>query len=549
MRGEPAPRESKSQVRDSGEAVAGSAAASSSDGPTNATHKPLGERRRRGKRQHWSLAVLASVLVLAGVATALGVVVSRGRLSPAPTPTLISATFHPASCPFSLGAGLVQGKNVQCGSLSVPDDHTQPGGTTIRLAVAIFKTASAHPKPDPVIYLQGGPGGPLVEALGPSLTAASLAAWPADRDLILLDQRGTGDSQPQLSCPELTTAAQAGFVAAMRACHDRLVRLGVNLNDYTTLQSAADVHDLVGALGYRQVNLYSISYGTRLALTIMRLFPSDLRSVVLDSIFPPQANLFTELAPAAQRGFNALFRGCAASAACNSTYPHLQAVFAQEIAELNRHPASIELTDPWTGARGPGSLTDDALISELRAALYQTSLLPKLPALIYQVHTHDYTLASQISAQVSFGGINWGAFYSIECGEDMAFATPQALEASVQSVSQESRGFFRTYLQQSSQICHFWGMQPVPVVQKQAVTSDIPTLILGGEYDPATPPANELLAARTLSHSYSFLFPGAGHGIHYSSSCAEEILFAFQEVPNSRPAAGCINGLGEPLFE
>jgi pimeloyl-ACP methyl ester carboxylesterase len=182
---------------------------------------------------------------------------------------------------------------VQCGYLSVPEDHTRPQGSKIRLAIAIFKSASAHPKPDPVVYLQGGPGGPLVDALGPSFTSNSLAAWPGDRDLILLDQRGTGNSQPSLACPELTTMAHARFVEAMRACHDRLVREGINLNDYTTLQSTGDVHDLVQALGYRQANLYSISYGTRLALTVMRLSPSDVRSVVLDSVFPPPRPTFS----------------------------------------------------------------------------------------------------------------------------------------------------------------------------------------------------------------------------------------------------------------
>ena len=126
----------------------------------------------------------------------------------------------------------------------------------------------------------------------------------------------------------------ATYIQALRACHDRLVREGVNLNAYTTIQNAADVHDLVRALGYQQVNLYGTSYGSRLALTVMRLFPADLRSVVLDSVMPPQTNFFTGRAAADQQAFDTLFRGCAASTACNQKYPHLQAVFAQLVTEL-----------------------------------------------------------------------------------------------------------------------------------------------------------------------------------------------------------------------
>jgi pimeloyl-ACP methyl ester carboxylesterase len=387
-----------------------------------------------------------------------------------------------------------------------------------------------------------------VEALGSALAPASLAAWPGDRDLVLFDQRGTGDSEPSLKCKELTTTPPDAVVEAMRACHDRLVHQGVNLNAYTTEQNAADVHDLVRALGYRQINLYGGSYGTRLALTALRLYPNDLRSVVLDSAFPPQANLFTDLAPAAQRGFDTLFQGCASSPTCNSKYPNLQTIFAQVVAELDQHPVPMALTNPWTGRRGIDRLTGAGLVAELRAALYQTALVPELPLMLSQLRQHDYALASQISGQVSFGGINWGMFFSVECGEDMEFTTQPALEASVQAVAPESRPFFRSYLEQSFQICQFWGTQPVPAMQKQPVVSDIPTLILAGAYDPTTPPSNGRLAAQTLARGYFFLFPGVGHGIHGTSQCAESILHAFQERPDSPPDASCINTLGEPAF-
>lgn len=211
--------------------------------------------------------------------------------SVSPLPRQASSAFQQVHCPFTLGQGLADGKDVRCGFLVVPEDHSQPKGHTIRLAVAIFKTPSSHPAPDPVLVLGGGPGNAVLENTGPMYNAANLAYLLQDRDLILLDQRGTGYSQPSLRCLDNED---------FRACHDRLLKSGINLNAFTTLEDAADVHDLIRALSYQQVNLDGVSYGTRLALTVMRLFPADLRSVVLDSVVPPQINLFTSVLPAAK---------------------------------------------------------------------------------------------------------------------------------------------------------------------------------------------------------------------------------------------------------
>jgi pimeloyl-ACP methyl ester carboxylesterase len=231
--------------------------------------------------------LLVALLVLIVVATGYGIF-----RAVSPPPRRAPSAFQQAPCPFTLGQGLVEGKDVRCGFVVVPEDRSQPKSPTIRLAVAIFKTSSPHPAPDPVLVLGGGPGDALLEKAGPTYTAGNL---PSNRDLILLDQRGAGYSQPSL---------KYGYPS---------MNAGLNLNAFTTLESAADVHDLIRALGYRQVNLDGVSYGTRLALTLMRLFPADLRSVVLDSVLPPQVNAFTSRPPAAARAFAVLFHGCAAA--------------------------------------------------------------------------------------------------------------------------------------------------------------------------------------------------------------------------------------------
>ncbi len=510
---------------------------------------PVARAVRRGRLPRWLLATLVGILVLAVLAGGTSLLISLLQRPATPVPP--SSAFQTTSCPFKPAAGVVEGRDLRCGYLTVPEDHSRPQGPTIRLAVAIFKAASSHPAPDPVVYLGGGPGSPVLASQGPGLTPSNIHnVWPGDREYILLDQRGVGYSQPSLFCTEFTTMPHATGLQVLRACHDRLVRQGINLNAYTTIQNAEDVHDLVRALGYRQVNLYGGSYGTRLALTMMRLYPADIRSVVLDASYPPQANSFTGFPANTQRAFDTLFRGCAANVYCNQHYPHLQAVFAQLVADLNQHPATVQVTDPQTGKLVSGLLRGDDLVRGLRNALYQTTLIPKLPKVIYQFAHHDYSQLSAMNAAIpSSSSDSVGMYYSVQCGEDMAFTTPQALAAAIQVVGPESRHYFLTTLQGDYAACQLWSVQPIPAVQKQPVTSAIPTLILSGEYDPTTPPANGKLAAQTLSKSYFFLFPGTGHGVLGTNSCVNSMVFVFLEFPNEAPNSTCMLGVGEPFFE
>ena len=470
------------------------------------------------------LVVTAALVVLAGAYGVLHIVIPQARHAP--------SAFQETHCPFPLGRGLVEGQDVKCGFLTVPEDHSHLQGATIRLAVAIFKTPDPHPAPDPLLILGGGPGDAQLVNTGPFINASNLATVTHGRDFILLDQRGEGYSQPSLSCHPYEI---------LQACHDRLVKEGINLNNYTTLENAADVHDLIRALGYQQVNLDGVSYGTRLALTVMRLFPADLRSVVLNSVIPPQVNFFTSVPQATVRAFDVLFQRCAADHSCNVAYPHLQAVFYQLVAELNNTPITLQnVTENFTG---------NDLVLWLQQALYTTQLIPQLPGVIFQIRQHDYTQLASIYGNLIKTTESFGLFYSIECGEDMVFTTQHDLKASVQGLpSPIQSALFDSGLSRFS-ICQFWKVKPVPTIQKKPVTSIIPTLVLQGEYDPVTPPANGMLAAQTLSRSYFFLFPGVGHGVRSPiSTCPNDIMDAFLANPTEKPAASCINGMSEPLF-
>ncbi len=507
---------------------------------SSSAHLPRMERRLTS-HQHMRL-LLAAMVVVVLVALAGGYGVFRVL---SPTSRQATSTFQQAHCSFPLGDGLVEGKNVTCGFQSVPEDRSQSQGPTIRLAVAIFRASSPHPAPDPVLVLGGGPGVALLENQGPRYNMRNL---PSNRDLILLDQRGAGYSQPSLRCFDNTTPmGSLPTVNSVRACYDRWVKLGINLNAFTTLENAADVHDLIRALGYRQVNLDGISYGTRLALTVMRLYPADLRSVVLNSVLPPQVNAFTSIPRAAARAFDVLFQRCAADRSCNATYPHLQAVFYQLVAGLNTTPITFQALPPLSGVPVTVHFTGNDLVLWLRQALYFTDFIPQLPVVIFQMRQHDYTQLASIYGNLIDTTSSIGLFSSVMCGEDMAYTTQHNLETSVQGLPPQIQPALLDFGLFRFSICQFWGMKPVPAVQKEPVRSPIPTLILQGEYDPVTPPANGMLAAQTLSKSYFFLFPGVGHGVSSPNSCPNDITKAFRENPTEKPDASCISSIVEPF--
>ena len=229
-------------------------------------------------------------------------------LQPAPTNTPEPApevgftpAFEPGPCPFDLPPGMIEGEDVECGFVTVPEDHQNPGDT-LRLAVVVVRDQSENHQPDPVILLSGGPGEKTVANALPA--AQIFAPYFPNRDFILFDQRGVGLSEPALECPEWIAVLfslldetdpdvfmKASFDGLM-ACRDRLVAEGHDLSVYNTQQNAADVDAIRRALGYEQVNLLGGSYGSFLAQEVARQFPESTRSVILAATWPLEQSFF-----------------------------------------------------------------------------------------------------------------------------------------------------------------------------------------------------------------------------------------------------------------
>jgi pimeloyl-ACP methyl ester carboxylesterase len=479
-----------------------------------------------------------------------------------PTPTLevFKSAFVPATCNFQIP----QGARVDCGYVTAPEKRDGSPTHTIRLAVAVYHSLSENPAAEPVIYLHGGPGGDAVQSLAP-LYDRFFAPLLSERDVIVFDQRGTGLSSPSLACPEMdsaplpqdaTQAEQISLIiSAFEECHNRLAYTEVDLDAYTSAASAADVGDILAALGYQQADLYGVSYGTRLALTVMRDHPEIVRSAVLDSSLPLEIKLYNQVGAKTDYAFNALFEGCAADSECNQAYPDLKDKFYEMLERFNAQPASVRVKDLTTGQYYEVKMDGNDFVSTLNLALYSSELIPILPQTIFNAYNGDFGLLGSLLSLSTpvFRQINLGVFTLINCHEQVYATTPEQLDADL-SAFPKLNVFAQAAIYGSPQnlfsICDLWDAAPYDPHESQPVLSAIPSLILAGEYDPATPPFFGKQLLDNLSASYYVEFPGSGHAVSMDSqvACPLDIVLAFLSNPYQPPDASCIADMQRPKF-
>ena len=457
-----------------------------------------------------------------------------------------SPTTEPTSCWMELSEGLEEGTNVDCGYLIVPEDRTNPSSSTIKLAYAVLHASAADVKPDPVIYLSGGPGGNAVGELNEWVGTTYLE----DRDLILLDQRGTGYSEPTLNCPEV----EQGEDNALQACHDRLTGEGVNLQAYNSAENAADVADLRVALGYNEWNLYGISYGTRLALTVMRDHPEGIRSVVIDSVYPPEASSWEEYGANTADVFHRFFQACADNADCNAAYPDLEITFYDTVEKLNAEPAA------YTGSDNTDkTLSGNDLIDRVFQIMYVSASIPSLPMTITEVANGNFNALDDLEAGDSGAPArrqtpdadvsdSEGMNNSVDCQEEVAFNDEAKAIANVPADPPLLHDNSVNAIQSTFADCQTWGVIAADEIESQPVVSDIPTLVVAGEFDPITPAKWAESAASHLSSSTFFVFPGGGHGVIDLNECTQGIMLAFLEDPTTQPDGSCVADIAEPQW-
>jgi len=427
---------------------------------------------------------------------------------------------------------------VTCGFVTVPEDRGGDLADTIRIAVAVFHSTSNAPKPDPVLYLQGGPGD---EAINWSIGAYQYVIAPllSERDFIVFDPRGVGYSEPALNCGEFSgTYLQdlqgkipsdqriSYYQGALLGCKNSLLKVGANLSAYTSNDIAADARDILVVLGYQQANLYGISYGTRVAQFIMRDHPEIVRSAVLDSVVPIEVQLLNQSTVERDYALNVLFTDCKFDPACSSAYPDLESAYNETVNQLNAQP--IKLTIPIDQNRKLEQVVDGSTFRDTIAwTLRMPQAIGSAPQLIYRSRDGDNSiLISSLAFPIlSFDSISMGTYISVNCHDQVFAMSTEKLDSTI------------------FDLCELWEATPPGPGENDPVNSEIPTLIFAGKYDPVTPPSFAHQLAGHLTHNYIAEIPNQGHAPSATgiSDCPTKLIAAFLHDPNVSPDFACIN--------
>ena len=533
------------------------------------------------RSQHWRLGTLLATLATAIATLQVAPRVVAQTIAPTaqtsgpgsqptapaapPLGTSFNPTLEPKNCPFTLPPEFAR-ERVQCGMVTVPERHANPTGKTIRLGVAVLKSKSANPQPDPLVMAQGGPGASMLELLPAFLP--SLAGM-RDRDIILFDQRGTHYSEPFLFCQEIydfkvknarfpdSPALRDRYQESVAACRDRLKNSGIDLAAYNSLESAADVPMVVQALGYGgQFNFYGVSYGTMLAQHLMRDFPDRLRSVVLDSVAPLDMSFIVQLPRNTDRALRRFFEACRRDRVCGATYTTLEQDFLGAIARLRTRPQviqlpnygelqdllegrlSIETLDPDRLAV-PVLLDGDGFISAVSSAFYSSASIPKLPQALRETRQNSYAGILRVLPLLLFSKSQAdGVYNSVMCSEDGGFALA---DVNLSGVYPEIAPALQQAPEELLRTCQTWQVPPLEPKANQPIRSSVPSLLLSGELDQVTPPEFAERVAQGLDRHYRYVLPGLSHAVFGSSDCVSRMMSEFLQGPDRPPNAACVS--------
>jgi pimeloyl-ACP methyl ester carboxylesterase len=432
----------------------------------------------------------------------------------------------------------------RCGTHEVWEDRAAASGRRIKLRVAVLPAKARAREPDPIVILAGGPGQGAV-----SLAAQVMPLFARlndTRDVVFLDQRGTGASSP-LDCEDEAQPLQTLFEDALpeRLVTKCLAKLDADPRQYVTSIAMEDLDEVRAALGYDKVNLWGGSYGTRAALEYIRRHGEHVRSAVLDGVAPATMKLPLSFVADGDAALARLIEACDEEAACRKTYPDLRVMITSLRGQLSRRPARATIQDPRTGDRATIQVNENVFLSGLFRPLYVAELASLLPFGISAATAGDFNpllaqnleLADDIAENLSIG-----MHLSVICAEDIPRITPADLQALNQSF------FGRALVDDFIRACSIWPRGKVPDDYYAPVRSDVPALVLSGGIDPATPPRHGDFVASTLPNARHFIAPQLGHGVSLHG-CGPRLVESFIKAGSAKDLDGkCLQRIPRPLF-
>lgn len=434
----------------------------------------------------------------------------------------------------------------RCGWFEVAEDRSVADGKRIRLHVAVMPALRKDALPDPLLIISGGPGQAASDFYLSS--AAAFERIRADRDIVVVDQRGTGKSN-RLDCklPDEFETARFDSELLKTYTRDCLAALAGDPRFYGTSVAVQDLDDVRAALGYSQINLYGISYGTRVAQHYLRRYPQKARAAVLDGVVPVEVVLGPDIAIAAQRALDAILDRCAAQLECQQAFPKIRNDLAQLSTRLTEKSIPIAIPDPRTAANTPIAFEYMHLAVALRLHSYSDDTAALLPFLIHEAaQGRPQSMAAQallVSRSLSEQMAN-GMHNAVVCTEDTPFMSRDALDYNAIDASY----LRRIFVESLQAMCSVWPRGAIDEDFHAPLHSDVPTLILSGENDPVTPASYGEQAIKGFSRGRHLIFPGQGHG-QFGSACGASLIRRFIEGGSSQELnADCLSRVASAPF-
>jgi pimeloyl-ACP methyl ester carboxylesterase len=487
----------------------------------------------------FAIVVLTAALV-AGCSSSSKSSESKPGTSSTTTTPVAKAELRDATCSFKPAIA-----GAECHTLVVPADRTGASAGTYTLPVVVLKANGPSPASDAVVSPSGGPG----YAGLPDASFYAKTSLRKKHDIVLYDQRGMGDAKPSLDCPErekvfianLAVAdpveeENARYDAAMAACKQRLEKAGVDLDLFSTPISAADLRDLRETLGYQQWDVLGVSYGSRLALEMLRADPAGTRAAIIDSAYIPGKGGRLAAVELAKDATARLAAACASDAVCAPKHPDLAKEIADLEAKADANPikTTVTLDD---GTKVPLTLTGSDIAGALFNAQYDETLIPILPTLVSGLLAGDTSVVPEIGRRaIPFvNTVSEGAYFAVDCADNAPLGIAKTDADAPATAGDNALNAILT------PNCEQWDVASVPSSFTTLPHAKVPMLALAGSLDPITPPKYTKAAADAATGPVTFAeFKGNGHGQWNSNDCARSIVAAFLADPAAKPDTSCV---------
>ena len=432
-----------------------------------------------------------------------------------------------------------------CVKYEVFENRTTRTGRRIPLNIILLPAKSSKPAPDALFYLAGGPGAAATGYAGEKF----IDNLRRNRDVVLVDQRGTGESNPLNCAPPGSQEDMRGYfgepfpVERIRACRAELEKIA-DLKLYTTSIAMDDLDEVRAALGYDRVNIYGGSYGSTTSLVYLRQHGDHVRTVAIFGVAPPAAKIPLSFSRGVQDAVNRMFADCAADQTCKTAFPNIEAEFKKVLAQFDNGPVEVDVPNVYTRSTQKVTVTRDGFVDGIRQMLYVPNAAAGLPLLIHLAANGNlgpllgtaFQVVSQIDAKISRG-----MSFSVICAEDTPFITDEDIKStSANSFYGDAR------VRPTMKACAEWPQAKVAASFLDPVKSDVPVLLVSGELDPVTPPWLAQIVAKTLSRSRLVLIPNATHN---SYECIEDLVANFiDKGATDGLDISCIEKIRRPPF-